>query len=66
MSYREPQEGDRLKCGRCPVSVEVSTEDPDASLGDLLVHIRLSHGLTGQQAAQAMRLVDASGQEIHN
>lgn len=61
---REPQEGDRLKCGRCRVTVEVSTEDPDASLGDLLIHLRLSHGLTGFQAAQAMRLVDAAGRVI--
>lgn len=64
MSYREPQDGDRLQCGRCRVSVEVSPEDPDASLGDLLIHLRLAHGLTGQQAAQAMKLVDAAGQEI--
>lgn len=64
MTYREPQEGDLLKCGRCPVSVEVSTEDPDASLGDLLRHLRSAHGITGQQAAQAMRLVDANGRTI--
>lgn len=64
MTYREPQEGDLLKCGRCPEYVEVSPEDPDACLGDLLRHLRRAHGLTGQQAANAMRLVDAAGQEI--
>lgn len=62
--YHEPQEGYRLKCGRCPETVEVSVGDPDASLGDLLSHLRIQHGITGQQAAQAMTLWDAAGRRI--
>jgi hypothetical protein len=64
MGYREPQDGDLLKCGRCPMDMEVSPEDPDATLGDMLHHLRIRHGITGQQAAQAMRLVDKAGRTI--
>lgn len=63
---REPEEGDRLVCGRCPMYVEVSVEDPDASLGDLLRHLRTAHGLTGRQAAQAMKLTDAAGRTVQD
>jgi hypothetical protein len=61
---REPQEGDRLVCARCPWDTEVSPEDPDATLGDMLWHLRREHGLVGQQAANAMKLVDAAGRRI--
>jgi hypothetical protein len=44
--------------------MEVSTEDPDATLGDMLHHLRVAHGITGQQAANAMKLKDAAGRTI--
>lgn len=61
---REPQDGDRLECARCGRAEEVSPEDPDATLGDMLHHLRVVHGLTGQQAANAMKLKDANGRII--
>ncbi len=61
---REPKDGDRLKCGRCPTWMEVSPEDPDATLGGMLHNLRVAHGLTGQQAAQAMTLKDKAGRTI--
>jgi hypothetical protein len=64
MTYREVQEGDRLECARCDWGVEVSPEDPDATLGEMLWHLRRDHGLTGQQAANAMKLLDKAGRTI--
>lgn len=40
---REPEEGDRLVCPKCPESVKVSLEDPDASFSDLWNHLRRAH-----------------------
>jgi hypothetical protein len=64
MNYREVQDGDLLVCNRCKAAYEVSPEDPDASVGDMLHHLRVVHGLTGQQAANAMKLVDRTGRTI--
>lgn len=61
---REPQDGDWLECARCDHGYQVSPEDPDATLGDMLDHLRNRHGLTGQQAANAMKLLDKDGRLV--
>lgn len=40
---REPKASDRLWCPFCAHRTWLSTEDPDASFGDMLGHIRTRH-----------------------
>lgn len=40
-----------LGCKSCPHLIEVSTEDPDASLSDAIDHQRFRHGVSDWQIA---------------
>lgn len=54
-------EAPRLHCPTCPRTVEVSTEDADASLSDLVDHVR-SHGFTPDEALAAIHADDRNAE----
>lgn len=51
---REPQEGDRLVCPKCPWSAEVSMEDPDATGSEVWNHLFWGHAQRSDDATRGL------------